>query len=140
MAYIQKKPYMSAAGIIEMYDTDETFLGIVLVEKQNAPMGLVLPWGFVDIGENFDPAVVREMKEDVSLDVEVIKLLGVYADPDKDPHFHTGIAVYICKAYGRPIAAQDAAEVFIHPLNNILLEKLVVEERVIVEDYLKGRS
>ena len=139
MAWTPKTPYLTTDGIVEIYDKDETFLGIVLIQRKNEPLGLALPGGFVDVGECVETAVVREMKEEISLDVKISKLLGIYSDPTRDPRFHTASAVYICKAYGEPLGADDAKEASLYKLNAIPLEKLVFDHRKIVEDYLRER-
>ncbi len=41
-----------------------------------------LPGGGVDAGETFRQTAVREAREETGLEVEVVKLLGVYTDPD----------------------------------------------------------
>ncbi|MEA3369916.1 MAG: NUDIX hydrolase [Campylobacterota bacterium] len=137
MAFIPKTPYLTTDGIVEIYDEKENFLGIVLIQRKNEPLGLALPGGFVDVGEKIESAVVREMKEEISLDVKLTKLLGLYSDPARDPRFHTASAVYICKAYGKPVGADDAKEASIYSLNNIPLEKLVFDHKKILKDYLK---
>lgn len=40
-----------------------------------------LPSGHVEAGETVAAAVVREMREEAGLDVEVLRLIGVYSDP-----------------------------------------------------------
>lgn len=136
MAFTPKTPYLTTDGIVEIYDNDENFLGIVLIERKNQPLGLALPGGFVDVGESVEEAVVREMKEEISLDVEIKKLLGIYSDPLRDPRFHTASAVYICKAYGEPLGADDAKVATLYKLDAIPLEKLVFDHKKIVEEYL----
>jgi 8-oxo-dGTP diphosphatase len=137
MAWIPKTPYLTTDGIVEIYDDNKNFLGIVLIQRKNEPLGLALPGGFVDVGESVETAVVREMKEEISLDVKITKLLGVYSDPSRDPRFHTASAVYICKAHGEPLGADDAKEASLYKLDAIPLEELVFDHRKIVEDYLR---
>ena len=139
MAFTPKTPYLTTDGIVEIYDKEENFLGIVLIERKNEPLGLALPGGFVDVGESVEDAVVREMKEEISLDVKIKKLLGVYSDPSRDPRFHTASVVYVCKAYGKPLGADDAKLATLYRLDTIPLEKLVFDHRKIVEDYLNKR-
>lgn len=43
-----------------------------------------LPGGGLEKGEDPWDTVVREVKEETGLDVEVVKLLGVYTKPDQD--------------------------------------------------------
>jgi len=134
-----KTPFLTTDGIIELYK-DNDFLGIVLIERLNKPYGLALPGGFVDIGESVEDGLKREMKEETSLDVEILKLQNIYSDPKRDPRFHTASAVYICKAQGVPKACDDAKEVFIYKIDKIPLDKLVFDHKKIVEDYLKSKT
>ncbi|WP_321311756.1 NUDIX hydrolase [Halarcobacter sp.] len=132
-------PYLTTDGIIELYNEDK-FLGIVLIERLNEPHGLALPGGFVDIGESVENALIREMKEETSLDVKISRLQNIYSEPSRDPRFHTVSAVYVCKAEGIPRACDDAKEVFIYKLDEIPLEKLVFDHRKIIEDYIKNNQ
>ncbi|XPV69513.1 MAG: NUDIX domain-containing protein [Halarcobacter sp.] len=131
-----KTPHLSTDGIIKLFDRDENFQGIVLIERLNKPFGLALPGGFVDIGETVENALIREMQEETNLDVQIESLLNIYSDPKRDPRFHTASAVYICKAYGTPKAQDDAKEVFIYKPEEIPLDKLVFDHKKIVEDFL----
>ncbi len=133
-------PYVATDGIVELYDTNNDFQGIILIERKNPPHGLALPGGFVDIGESCEDACRREMKEEISLDVTLRYLLGVYSDPKRDPRFHAISCVYICTAHGTPKAADDAKKVHIYPINEIPLEKLVFDHKKIIEDYKQARS
>lgn len=132
-----KTPFLATDGIIKLYDQNDDFQGLVFIQRLNKPHGIALPGGFVDIGEKVENALLREMKEEVSLDVKIESLLGIYSDPARDPRFHTASAVYVCKAYGKPKAADDAKEVYIYKPDQIPLDKLVFDHRIIVEDFLK---
>ena len=131
-----KTPFLSVDGIIELYEKGE-FQGIVLIERLNEPLGMAIPGGFVDIGESVEAAVVREMKEETDLDVEVVSLLNVYSDPSRDPRFHTASVVYVCKAEGTPKGLDDAKEAFVYKREDIPFEKLVFDHAQILKDYLK---
>ena len=78
------------------------------------------------------------MKEEVTLDVEIEKLLGVYSKPNRDKRFHCVSCVFICKAYGTPKAADDAKEVYIYKTEDIPFEKLVFDHEEILKDYIKS--
>ena len=41
---------------------------------------LTLPGGFVDLGESAEQAAVREVKEELGIEVEIIDILGTYFD------------------------------------------------------------
>ncbi|RMD45721.1 MAG: NUDIX hydrolase [Aquificota bacterium] len=131
-----KTPYVAVDGIIQLYDKNDNFKGIVLIERKNPPTGLAIPGGFVDVGETVEEAVIREMKEETSLDVEILRLFNVYSDPKRDPRFHTVSVVFICKAYGIPKASSDAKEVKVYKLEEIPYDKLVFDHKKILKDYL----
>ena len=131
-----KTPYLAVDGIIKLYDEKENFQGIVLIERLNKPLGIAIPGGFVDIGETVENAVIREMKEETTLDITIESLLGVYSDPKRDERFHTASIVYICKAYGTPKTADDAKEVYVYKIDEIPLEKLVFDHKQIILDFL----
>jgi len=133
-----KTPHLSTDGIIKVFDKNDFFKGIVLIERLNEPHGLALPGGFVDIGESVENALVREMKEETSLDVKILSLQDVYSNPNRDPRFHTASVVYVCESKGKPKAQDDAKEVFVFPINEIPLEKLVFDHKKIVEDFIKN--
>ena len=138
MPFIPKTPYLTTDGIIEIYEEGD-FKGIVLIERRNVPLGLALPGGFVDIGECVEDALVREMKEETNLDVNIQRILGVYSDPSRDPRFHTASVVYVSSASGEPKGGDDAKVAKVYPLKEIPLEKLVFDHGKIVEDYLKTK-
>ncbi len=128
-------PHLSVDGVVKLFDREHNYQGVVLIERANRPKGIALPGGFVDIGESCEDALVREMKEEISLDVEIESLLGIYSDPQRDPRFHTASAVYICKAYGVPQADDDAKEVFVYAHNELPLDKLVFDHKQILKDF-----
>jgi len=137
MAFTPKTPYLTTDGIVEIYNGSEELQGIVLIQRKYPPLGLALPGGFVEVGEKVEDACIREMKEEISLDVEITALLGIYSDPKRDPRFHTASAVYICKAYGTPKGADDAKETTVVKLNDIEFDKLVFDHAKILRDYLQ---
>ncbi len=132
-----KTPFVAVDGIIKLYNASDNFQGILFISRKNPPLGIALPGGFVDIGESCENALLREMREEVSLDVEIESLLGIYSDPARDERFHTVSAVYICRAVGTPKAADDAKEVFVYSIEDIPLDSLVFDHKKIIEDFLK---
>lgn len=132
-----KTPHLAVDGIIKLYDINDNFMGIIFIERLNKPYGIALPGGFVDIGETVESALIREMKEETNLDVNIEQLLNIYSDPKRDPRFHTASAVFICRAKGKPKALDDAKNIFIYKADEIPWEKLVFDHSKIVNDFLK---
>jgi 8-oxo-dGTP diphosphatase len=81
---------------------------IILIERKNPPLGWAIPGGFVDYGESVETAAVREAKEEIGLQVELIEQFHVYSAPDRDPRKHTLSVVFLATATGEPQAADDA--------------------------------
>ncbi|WP_457626501.1 NUDIX domain-containing protein [Persephonella sp.] len=131
-----KTPFVAVDGIIQLFDSNDNFQGIVLIERKNPPLGLAIPGGFVEIGESVEDALKREMKEETGLNVEIVRLLGVYSQPDRDPRFHTVSITFVCNGYGRPEAHSDAKEVKIFKLEDIPFDKLVFDHAKILKDYI----
>ncbi len=136
MAFTPKTPYVAVDGIIEVY-FEQKFQGIVVIERKYPPIGLALPGGFVEIGESVESALVREMKEETHLDVEITHLLGVYSDPTRDKRFHTVSVVYIAKAFDMPKGGDDAKTATLYKIDALPLNRLVFDHRRIVKDYLE---
>lgn len=110
-------PLLAADVIIELVDRPGR--PIVLIERLNPPYGWAIPGGFVDVGEKVEDAAVREMLEEVTLEVKLKGLLGLYSDPSRDPRNHTVTAVYVGEAKGPPRAADDARQVGIYTVDDL---------------------
>jgi ADP-ribose pyrophosphatase YjhB (NUDIX family) len=54
---------------------------ILMVHKTDNDLW-ALPGGGMDVGESMADAVVREVKEETGIDVEVIGLVGIYSNPN----------------------------------------------------------
>ena len=130
-------PLLAADTIIELTDFPDR--PIVLIERANPPYGWAIPGGFVDLGEIVEQAAVREAKEEVQLDVHLIALLGIYSDPIRDSRGHTVTAVYVAKAEGMPVAADDAKNCRLFRLDE-LPETLAFDHAQVLADYKKFRE
>lgn len=109
--------------------------GIILIERKNEPFGWALPGGFVDYGESLEAAAIREAREETSLEVSNLRLLGCYSDPLRDSRMHTISTVYIAAGRGKPCAADDAVNIAIFRLDS-LPEKLCFDHARIIADYI----
>jgi 8-oxo-dGTP diphosphatase len=128
-----RNPFPTVDIIIEIQG------GIVLIERKNPPYGWALPGGFVDYGESLETAAVREAREETSLDVCNLHLLGCYSDPGRDDRMHTISTVYVAEGHGKPMAADDAARLKIFQLSN-LPETLCFDHSAILADYAASKK
>jgi len=110
--------------------------GIVLIMRRNDPVGWAIPGGFVDYGESLEGAAVREAREETSLDVILEGQLGTYSRPDRDPRQHTISTVFMARAAGTPVAADDAAQIGVFT-ENTLPEPLMFDHSEILSDYFR---
>ncbi len=129
-------PFLAVDGMINVQDKNGKLLGIVLIERKYAPIGLALPGGFVEVGETVERAVVREMKEETGLDVGIIRQFKVYSNPRRDPRMHTVSVVFECIGMGEPKGSDDAKLARIYPYDEIPFEMLVFDHAEIIRDYL----
>jgi 8-oxo-dGTP diphosphatase len=113
--------------------------GVVLIDRRNEPHGWALPGGFVDYGESLEAAASREAREETSLTVSNLRLLGCYSDPTRDQRQHTISTVFVASGSGTPLAADDAAGLKIFPLDQ-LPEPLCFDHAKILADYLQKKS
>lgn len=130
-------PVIAADALIELVNRPGR--PIVLIERRNPPYGWAIPGGFVDVGETIEAAAIREAKEETSLDVELVVLLGIYSNPQRDPRGHTVTAVYIARARGEPQAADDAKNLGVFAPDQ-LPAPLAFDHAMVLEDYRRWRD
>lgn len=111
--------------------------GVVLIERANEPRGFAIPGGFADEGEPIEVCGIREMKEEIGIDVVLTDLLYVYSDPRRDPRLHTVATVFIGRpktAGDKPVAGDDAKAVLVVPAEKA--PALVFDHDQILRDYV----
>lgn len=118
--------------------TDDGRGGIVLISRKNPPYGWALPGGYVDYGETLEEAAVREAREEVCLEVQLIRQFHSYSDPKRDSRQHNISTVFIACAQGEPKAADDAEQAVIFSQDK-LPDNMVFDHRQILDDFLKKR-
>lgn len=137
--YVSKHPYIKPSITVDMILVEND--SILLIKRKHEPFrGMyALPGGFVEYGEKTEDAAVREMKEETGLDVEIVRLVGIYSDPHRDPRDHTITVVYeVKRRKGDLKGGDDAQEARFFPLNS--LPPLAFDHTKIVRDYLLLRG
>jgi ADP-ribose pyrophosphatase YjhB (NUDIX family) len=132
LGFPSRNPLLTVDAIIEI---DK---GIILIKRKNPPAGWAIPGGFVDYGETLEEAAIREMKEETSLDINLVRQFHTYSDPDRDPRHHTVSTIFIATARGIPEAADDAIDIGIFT-KDTLPEDIAFDHRQILEDYFNGK-
>ncbi len=89
--------------------------GEVLSARRNDDHTIDVPGGFSDLGETTTATAVREVREETGLEVEPVRLIGVYSEgmeytcPNGDQIHAVGVA-YECRAVGGTLRA-DRSEI-----------------------------
>jgi 8-oxo-dGTP diphosphatase len=135
MKNLWEKPWITADGIIIHED------GLVLIKRGNEPFkGMyALPGGIVEYGERVEDCVVREMREETGLETEVMNLVGVYSDPDRDPRGHFITIAFNLKVIGGELrSGDDAMDANLFELEH--LPELAADHLKIIKDALRVRG
>lgn len=129
---VYRNPTPTVDVIIEIADA------IVLIQRKNPPLGWALPGGFVDYGESYESAALREAVEETGLTVIDLKQFRTYSDPDRDPRQHTASTVFIGSAEGKPQAGDDAGKVEL--FTESTLPPLAFDHARILADYYEMKK
>jgi 8-oxo-dGTP diphosphatase len=114
---------------------------LLLIRRKNPPFQgqYALPGGFVEYGEATEKAAARELAEETGLTAVALSLVGVYAEPGRDPRGHTVSIAYLVRvADFNPRAGDDAAGAEF--VANWQSEKLAFDHNTIVADALALRE
>lgn len=126
----------SLTADIFIFDDDFNF---ILIKRLNDPYKdcWALPGGFVEYGESVETAAVREAKEETNIDVELIDLVNVYSQPDRDPRGHTITVAYIAKGdFNTKKADSDAKDIGIFNEDELDKIDIAFDHAQIIRDSL----
>jgi 8-oxo-dGTP diphosphatase len=130
-----RKPSVTCDGIVHREGK------VVLIRRRNDPFkgSYALPGGFVNYGESLENCVVREVHEETGLRVQIVRLLGVYSAPGRDPRGHFVTAVYELRpTSGTLRAGDDASSAEWVPLDG--LPEMAFDHGAILADFRTHRK
>jgi 8-oxo-dGTP diphosphatase len=123
-------------------------VGRVLLIRRGDGDGWSLPGGVMEPGERLDQCLVREVQEETGLDVEPVRLIGVYSDPavnhiayPNGDQIHIVSATFECRVVGgqpRPDGHESLEVAYFSP--NDLPPRLVPAHHVRIQDALAVRE
>ncbi|TFG11473.1 NUDIX hydrolase [Candidatus Thorarchaeota archaeon] len=119
---------------------------VVLIQRANEPFKgqWVFPGGFVEYNERVEDAAIREAKEETSLDIKLVDILGVYSDPDRDPRAHNISVVFVGRSLNGDVkGGDDAAAAEWRNLKDLIPDDLAFDHGLILQDlksWLKDAS
>ena len=94
---------------------------VLLVKRKYEPRAFdwCLPAGFLEFGESPEAGLIREIKEETNLDIQVENVFNVYNAMD-DPRSHVVLVVYWGKIiHGNLKPGDDAIEADFFPLDSL---------------------
>jgi len=116
MDHLWRKPYLTTDGVL----IEGGRVLLVRRGKEPAKGAMALPGGIVEYGERLEDCVVREVREETGLETRVLRLIGIFSDPGRDPRGHFISALYELEwTGGELLAGDDAAETGFYPLDDL---------------------
>lgn len=114
---------------------------VLFIKRNKEPFvgKMVFPGGFMKKGETAEYAAKREVKEETSLDIELVNILGVYSDPNRDPRGHIMSTVFIGtlspNSNKEPVSGDGVANTKWISLDDFEQEDFGFDHKKILKDY-----
>jgi len=126
-----------AAGVVIEKDNK-----ILLVKRKYEPYkgDWSFPAGFMEYDESPEQCAIREIKEELSVDVELDGLFGVYSGMD-DPRTHAVLIMYWAKIKGGELKpGDDAEEIRFFGKEEVPQNIAFLAHRQIIKEFFDGRG
>ncbi len=111
---------------------------VLLVKRAMEPFKgeWALSGGRIEDDETAEECLKREMKEETGLDVEPVRMTGLYSDPGRDPRKVIAAAYLVRRVGGQVRAGDDAGEAEWYDLKD--RPRLCADHEQILKDALKA--
>lgn len=115
---------------------------VICIRKKEPFKGmLVFPGGHVKKNETVEESAIREVKEEIGLDIKLKEILGVYSGPKRDPRGPTVTTVFIAKTLSKKLKpSSDVKDAMWVQPEKINLDSLGFDHRKILKDYLRWKK
>ena len=112
---------------------------IILIKRKYAPFKgkYALPGGFIKYNEDPEQAVIREVREETNLAVEIINKIGVYDQKGRDPRGKIVSTAFKCRLVrdlSRMVGGDDVATAEAIPIDKIRTMDLAFDHKKILKD------
>ncbi len=135
--YSYPRPAVTVDAVILRKNVAQTEL--LLIRRKNPPFEgqWAFPGGFVEMDEDLDEAVAREIFEETGLKDLQFSQFRAYGNPKRDPRHRTITIVFTAwlDEEQQAVAADDAAEVDWFSLNHFT--KLAFDHREILDEVIQ---
>lgn len=131
------------ADIVVLADDETGAVNVLVVQRGHEPYAgcWALPGGYLDAGERPEAAAARELAEETGTSIGALRLVGVYADPDRDPRGRVVSFAYRAwlDSMPTPTAGDDAAAAAWVPVSEVFDDRLAFDHNQILVDALRAQ-
>lgn len=118
--------------------------GHILLHRRSDNNLWSLPGGALDLGESIKDTIIREVKEETGFDVDVIRVIGIYTNPNHVIEYTDGevrqqfSVCFECRIIGGKLEiSSESKELRFFTIDEILNLDLHPAQKIRIEDYLK---
>ncbi|OGH10515.1 MAG: hypothetical protein A2857_04385 [Candidatus Levybacteria bacterium RIFCSPHIGHO2_01_FULL_36_15] len=121
-------------------DNGKILLGLRDLEPDRGKWALF--GGFLDWNETIEEAILREIKEEAGVNTEIVRLLGIYSDPDRSQKEQNVSVAYVLKINTDDKLIPQPGEIKELKWFNLddLPGVIAFDHREMINDYLKSEN
>jgi 8-oxo-dGTP diphosphatase len=135
MAYTYQYPRPMLTVDALVFAQTETERFVLLIKRKNPPFQgqWALPGGFVEMDEDLECAVKRELKEETGLEIDHLEQFYTFGKPGRDPRGRNVTVVFcqILQETRKTFAGDDAEDAKWFPIQ--LLPELAFDHQEVIE-------